>query len=321
MRILVTGGAGFIGFHVSKALLERGDSVIIADNLSDYYEVQLKKDRLKQLGGTVTFYQVDISDFDQLKKVFMENKIDKVCHLAAQAGVRYSLINPFVYHKTNNLGTLNILELMREFNVKDIVFASSSSVYGGNEKVPFSVHDNVDKPISLYAATKKHTEHLAHVYHKLYGLNCFGLRFFTVYGPWGRPDMALFLFTKAILDDVPINVHNFGNHERDFTYITDIVAGVVAALDKVQGFDILNLGNNDPVQLNDFISYIETELGKTAKKNFLPLQKGDVPRTFADIEKTKQVLGWEPKVRVQEGIKEFMNWYKDYYGVELSNVK
>ncbi|MBR9683478.1 SDR family NAD(P)-dependent oxidoreductase [Candidatus Woesearchaeota archaeon] len=319
MRVMVTGGAGFIGFYVAKALIERGDEVVIVDCLSDYYSVALKKNRLKQLGDRVKFYQVDVADFDELKRVFTENKLDKICHLAAQAGVRYSLENPFAYEKTNNLGTLNILELMREFNVKDLVFASSSSVYGGNKKTPFSVEDPVDSPISIYAATKKHNELMAHAYHKLYGLNCFGLRFFTVYGPWGRPDMALFKFTKAILENKPIDVYNHGDHERDFTYVTDIVEGVLLALDKVTGFEILNLGNNKCVTLKHFISCIETELGKEAEKNMLPMQPGDVHKTFADIEKTKEVLGWEPKVGIEEGIKNFIDWYKDYSETAIGN--
>jgi len=313
MRVMVTGGAGFIGFYVAKALVERGDEVVVVDNLSDYYDVQLKKNRLKQIENKIKFYQVDLADFESLKKVFLENKFDKICHLAAQAGVRYSLENPFAYHKTNTLGTLNILELMKKFKVKDLVFASSSSVYGGNKKIPFSVEDSVDSPVSLYAATKKYSELIAHVYHKLYGFNCFGLRFFTVYGPWGRPDMALFKFTKAILEDKPIDVYNYGDHERDFTYITDITAGVLMALDKVEGFEILNLGNNNRVGLKYFISCIEKELGKEAKKNMLPMQLGDVHTTFADIEKTKEVLDWEPQVKIEEGIREFINWYKEYF--------
>lgn len=314
MNILVTGGAGFIGFHIATALADRGDKVVIVDNLSDYYDPSLKRARLALLGNKVTFYQVDISDYAALKKVFVEHRFDKVCHLAAQAGVQYSLVNPFVYHQANNLGTLNILELMKEFSVKDLVFASSSSVYGGNKKVPFSVIDQTDNPISLYAATKKHTENMAHVYHTLYGLNCFGLRFFTVYGPLGRPDMSLFKFTKAIFEGKPIDVYNFGHHQRDFTFITDIVEGVMKALDVVTGFEILNLGNNNPVDLMYFISCIEKEIGKEAQKKFLPLQKGDVPATFADIEHTTKILGWKPKVKIEDGVKEFVKWYRDYYG-------
>ena len=319
MRALVTGGAGFIGFHVAKALAERGDDIVIVDNLNEYYDVKLKQDRLAQLPKSVVFHKVDLADFSALKKIFQQHQFHKICHLAAQAGVRYSIENPFMYQMSNNLGTLNILELMKDFKVKDLVFASSSSVYGGNTKIPFSVEDNVDQPISLYAATKRHNEHLAHVYHKLYGLNCWGLRFFTVYGPWGRPDMALYKFTNAILADKPIEVYNFGHHERDFTYIADIVAGILAALDQVNGYQLLNLGNNKSVNLMYFISCLEKELGKNSRKNFLPLQPGDVHKTFADIEKTKNVLNWEPKVSIEEGIKEFVQWYKEYHGIQYVN--
>ncbi len=321
MRVLVTGGAGFIGFHVAKALLERGDEVVVVDNLNDYYDVSLKKARLEQIKSKITFYQTDISDLNSLRTVFQNHQFDKICHLAAQAGVRYSLENPHVYHQSNNQGTLNILELMREFNLKDLVFASSSSVYGGNTKVPFSVSDPVDTPISLYAATKKHCEHMAHVYHKLYGFNCFGLRFFTVYGPWGRPDMALFKFTDAIMNGQPIEVYNQGNHIRDFTYIGDIVDGIIRSLDRVHGFEILNLGNNNPVELNDFISCIEKELGRTAEKILLPMQKGDVHKTYADIEKTKQLLNWEPKIKIEEGIHSFIQWYHHYLSLKNAEKK
>ncbi len=321
MRVLVTGGAGFIGFHVAKALLERGDEVVVVDNLNDYYDVFLKKARLAQIRDRITFYQIDISDLDSLRTVFKNHSFDKICHLAAQAGVRYSLENPHAYHQANNNGTLNILELMREFNLKYLVFASSSSVYGGNTKVPFSVSDTVDTPISLYAATKKHCEHMAHVYHKLYGFNCFGLRFFTVYGPWGRPDMALFKFTDAIINGKPIEVYNQGDHTRDFTFITDIVDGVIKSLDRVSGFEILNLGNNNPVELNYFISSIEKELGRTAQKIMLPLQKGDVPKTYADIEKTKQLLGWEPKTKIEDGIRSFIQWYHQYLSQKQNEKK
>lgn len=321
MRVLVTGGAGFIGFHVAKALITRGDEVVVVDNLNDYYDVNLKKARLSQIKDKVTFYRLDISDFNALRAVFLNHTFDKVCHLAAQAGVRYSLKNPFAYHQSNNLGTLNILELMREFNVPDLVFASSSSVYGGNTKIPFSVEDPVDRPISLYAATKKHTEHMAHVYHSLFGLNCLGLRFFTVYGPWGRPDMALFHFTQSIIEGKPIHVFNNGDHARDFTYITDIVDGILKSLDRVKGFDVLNLGNNKPVELMHFISCIEKELGKTAEKQFVPMQQGDVHKTFADIERTKQVLDWEPKTTIEEGVHHFINWYTEYAAAEKGKMK
>ncbi len=249
-----------------------------------------------------------------MRTVFSENKIDKVCHLAAQAGVRYSIENPFAYEKTNNIGTLNILELMKDFNVKDLVYASSSSVYGGNEKTPFSVEDNVDKPISLYAATKKYNELIAHVYHNLYGINCFGLRFFTVYGPWGRPDMALFKFTKAIIANEEIDVYNNGNHARDFTYVSDIVDGVIRSLDRVKGYEILNLGNNSVTELMYFIECIEKKLDIKSKKRFLPMQKGDVHTTSANIEHTRKILGWEPKVGIEDGISKFVDWYKEYNG-------
>ena len=330
MNILVTGGAGFIGSHVAQTLLARGDNVIIVDNLNEYYDVHLKEARLKrlvsfQLGngnnnnhsnqGKITFIKADISNYAEMEKVFAVNKFDKVCHLAAQAGVRYSLENPFAYEQANCLVTLNILELMRKFNIKDLVFASSSSVYGGNKKIPFSADDNVDNPISLYAATKKSNELYTHVYYHLFCLNCFGLRFFTVYGPWGRPDMALFKFTKAILEDEPIDVYNYGKMKRDFTFITDIVEGVIKALDHVKGYEIFNLGNSKTVELTYFIECIEKELHKTARKNLLPLQQGDVPETFAEIEKTKKILGWEPKVSIEQGVKEFIKWYKEYHKI------
>ena len=313
MKVLVTGGAGFIGSHTVKALLERGDEVVVIDNMDSYYNIQIKKDRLAQFKDKITFYQFPVWDFAEMRKVFVNHSFDKICHLAAQAGVRYSIENPFAYNQSNVLGTLNILELMKEFGVKDLVFASSSSVYGGNEKVPFSVEDSVDRPISIYAATKKTNELYAHVYHKLFGLNCFGLRFFTVYGPFGRPDMALFKFTKAILADKPIDVYNYGNHKRDFTYITDIVEGILRSLDKVEGYQILNLGNSSTVELRYFIECIEKELGKTAEKNMLPMQQGDVHMTYADIDKTKEILGWEPKISIEEGIKKFIEWYKEYH--------
>lgn len=321
MKILVTGGAGFIGFHVTQALLSRGDEVIVVDNLNEYYDPSLKINRLAQIKDHITFYKADIADYDTLKKIFQEHKFDKICHLAAQAGVRYSLENPFVYEKSNTLGTLTILELMKEFNVKDIVLASSSSVYGGNKKIPFSVDDNVDSPISLYAATKKYNELQAHVYHHLYGMNCFCLRFFTVYGPWGRPDMALFKFTKAILEDQPIEVYNHGHMKRDFTFIADIVRGILLSLDKVHGYQVLNLGNSNTVELQYFISCIEKKLGKKAQQKFLPLQPGDVPITFADITKTTEILDWQPQVRIEQGIKEFIKWYLAYYPLHKQLVK
>jgi UDP-glucuronate 4-epimerase len=315
MNILVTGGAGFIGHQVAKALVARGDSVVVADNLSNYYSVQLKRDRLAEIQDKVTVCNVDISNYEELEKIFKEHTFDKVCHLAAQAGVRYSIENPFTYERINCLGTLNVLELMREYDVKDLVFASSSSVYGGNTKVPFSESDTVDTPISLYAATKKYNELKAHVYHTLFGFNCFGLRFFTVYGPFGRPDMALFKFTKAILQNTPINIFNNGDHRRDFTYVTDIVDGVIRSIDRVNGYQIFNLGNSNTTQLMYFIECIEKTLGKKAIKNMLPMQPGDVHTTSADISKAKRLLGWEPKVRIEEGIQKFISWYKGYHKI------
>jgi UDP-glucuronate 4-epimerase len=313
-KVLLSGGAGFIGFHVAKTLLERGDSVVIVDNCNDYYDVKLKIDRLKQLGTNdrLKIFYYDISDYSELESLFQQFKFDKICHLAAQAGVRYSLENPFIYESSNNLGTLNLLELARKYNVKDFVFASSSSVYGSNKKIPFKETDNVDNPVSLYAATKKANELYAYTYHKLYGLNCTGLRFFTVYGPWGRPDMALFKFVKNITEDKSIDVYNSGKMKRDFTYITDIVDGILSAIDKPFGYEIINLGNNNPIELGKFIEIIEVVLQKKAKINYLPLQKGDVLITYADITKAKKLLGYMPKVEIEEGIKEFVLWYKNY---------
>ncbi|MDP3989973.1 MAG: GDP-mannose 4,6-dehydratase [archaeon] len=316
MNILVTGGAGFIGFHVIQSLLSRGDSVVVVDEMNSYYNLQLKKDRLKQIQDQITFYEISIWDYDKLKTVFQNHKFDVVCHLAAQAGVRYSLENPFAYEKANSLGTLTILQLMKEFDINKIVYASSSSVYGGNEKTPFSEEDNVDKPISLYAATKRANELYAYTYHHLYGFNCFGLRFFTVYGPWGRPDMALYKFTKAIIDETPIDVYNNGEMKRSFTYISDIVDGVLRSIDRVSGYEILNLGNDETVELSYFISCIEKELGKTAIKHLMPIQAGDVPVTFADCTKSKKILDWKPKVSIDDGVKHFVKWYQSYQETE-----
>jgi UDP-glucuronate 4-epimerase len=313
MNILVTGGAGFIGSNTIKALLERGDSVVIVDNMNSYYNQKLKWDRLDQFKDKITFYEVEVSDFEGMKKVFQNHQFDKVLHLAAQAGVRYSIKNPFAYQKSNVLGTLNILELMKEFGIKDLVFASSSSVYGANEKTPFAAEDEVNKPMSLYAASKRATELYAHVYHHLYGFNCFGLRFFTVYGPWGRPDMSLFLFTKAILNNEPINVFNNGKMKRSFTYVSDIVDGILKSIDNVKGYEIMNLGNPSTVDLMYFIECVEKTIGKEAEKNMMPMQQGDVPVTFADIEKTKRILNWEPKIGIEQGVEKFIDWYKVYY--------
>jgi len=315
--ILITGSAGFIGFHTSKKLLELGHKVIGIDNLNNYYDPNLKEARneiLKKFDN-YSFYKGDIADLEFVQKIFKENTIDKVCHLAAQAGVRYSLTHPHVYIQSNLVGFTNLIDEAKNNNIKDFVYASSSSVYGGNTKIPFATSDNVDKPLSLYAASKKSNELIAHTYHSLYQMNCTGLRFFTVYGPYGRPDMALFLFTKAILANKPIDVFNFGKMKRDFTYIDDIASGIIASLDKSYPYEIFNLGNNHPVDLNYFIELIEKELGKTAQKNLLPLQAGDVPETFADIDDTKNKLQWQPQTSIEDGIKNFIKWYKEYYKI------
>ena len=317
MKYLVTGCAGFIGFHLVHKLLQQNNEIIGVDNLNDYYDPQLKKERLNILKqyDNFSFSKTDITSYQALEKVFKKYSPEKVCHLAAQAGVRYSLTHPFVYEKTNMLGFLNILELMRKYKIKNIVFASSSSVYGGIKKIPFKEDMNINKPISLYAATKAANELYAHVYHHLYGINAIGLRFFTVYGPWGRPDMALFLFTKAILENKPIKVFNYGKMKRDFTYIDDIINGIVSSLNKVSklGYEIFNLGCSSQVKLMDFIKAIEEELGKKAKKNMLPLQAGDVLQTYADVSKAKRLLGYQPKVKIKKGVKKFIKWYKEYY--------
>ena len=317
MKILVTGGAGFIGFHLAKKLSEK-DEIVIVDNLSDYYDIKLKEARLEQIKDKVEFHKIDISDFSSLKKIFEKYEFDLICHIAAQAGVRYSLINPWAYEKSNILGTLNIFELAKKFNIKKVIYASSSSVYGGNKKVPFSEEDKVDKPISLYAATKIANELMAHTYHHLYKIDMVGLRYFTVYGPFGRPDMAMFKFTKNIFEDKPIEVYNFGNMKRDFTYIDDIIGGTIKAinfcLNNEDICEIINLGNSKPVELNYFIELLEKEIGKEAKKNLLPMQPGDVLETYADITKAKKLLGWEPKTEIEEGVKKFVEWYRDYYG-------
>jgi UDP-glucuronate 4-epimerase len=315
--ILVTGAAGFIGFHLSRKLLEKGNRVIGVDNLNPYYDVTLKKarlDRLKPLEDFF-FYEEDIQNLSGLKEIFQKHSIGRVCNLAAQAGVRHSLKDPFSYQKSNLEGFLNLLELAREHEISNFVYASSSSVYGDSAKIPFSVDDRVDRPVSLYGATKKANELMAFAYNHLFSIPCTGLRFFTVYGPWGRPDMALFLFTDAILNDRPINVYNYGRMKRDFTYIDDVVEGTIAALEKPFAYEVFNLGNSDPIELMDFIGIIEEELGREAQKNMMPLQPGDVLETSADIGKSKDMLGFSPKTPIREGIKRFLTWYREYYKV------
>lgn len=314
---LITGAAGFIGFHVSRALLERGDRVVGLDNLNDYYDVSLKEARLRLLEDyqQFAFYKEDLANMEGLTKVFTQNRIQVVCNLAAQAGVRYSLVNPFAYQNSNMEGFLNIIHLSQEHKVENFVYASSSSVYGNNKKVPFSVQDRVDNPISLYAATKKANELVAHTYSHLYGLPCSGLRLFTVYGPWGRPDMALFIFTDAIIKGQPIEVYNFGKMRRDFTYIDDIVQGVLASMDRPVPYAIYNLGNSRAVDLLYFIECIEKALGKKAEKKMLPMQPGDVVETYADISESERDLGFQPTTRIEEGIARFISWYKSYYGI------
>jgi UDP-glucuronate 4-epimerase len=313
--IFVTGVAGFIGFHVAQALLQRGDRVIGVDNLNPYYEISLKEARLKQILSYhhFTFYREDICDLEALHEIFAHHHIERICHLAAQAGVRYSIQNPFIYEQSNVKGFLNLLEMVKKFPVTNFVFASSSSVYGGNKKLPFSIGDTVDTPISLYAATKRANELMAYTYSHLYDIPLTGLRYFTVYGPWGRPDMALFLFTKAILDARPIDIYNFGNMKRDFTYISDIVDGTISALDNPFHYELFNLGNSRNVELMELISIIEEELGREAKKNYLPLQPGDVPETCADIDKTRKMLGFNPKTPLKSGVRKFITWYKNHY--------
>jgi len=333
MRFLVTGAAGFIGFHTAKALLDRGDEVIGLDNLNPYYDVSLKQARLAQLQGRngFTFHKLDLADRAGMEKLFSETRPQRVIHLAAQAGVRYSLEAPHAYVDSNVVGMLNVLEGCRHNAVEHLVYASTSSVYGANTSLPFSVHDNVDHPLSLYAATKKADELMAHTYAHLYRLPVTGLRFFTVYGPWGRPDMALFTFTRKILAGEPIDVYNNGRHARDFTYIDDIVEGVVRTADKVaepdpdwSGADpdpaassapyrLYNIGNNNAVELMDFIECLEKALGREAKKNFLPLQPGDVPKTFADVEALSDAVGFRPSTPIEEGIARFVDWYRSYY--------
>jgi UDP-glucuronate 4-epimerase len=335
MKLLVTGAAGFIGFHTAKALLDRGDEVIGLDNMNDYYDVTLKQARLARLKShdRFSFVKGDIANRETVNRLFAEHRPQRVIHLAAQAGVRHSLTHPGEYAQSNLVGFLNILEACRHQKVEHLVYASSSSVYGGNTHTPYSVHDNVDHPLSFYGATKKSNELMAHCYAHLYQLPVTGLRFFTVYGPWGRPDMALFKFVRNILADEPIDVYNEGRHARDFTYIDDIVEGVVRTVDRVAvpnpdwssehpdpgtssaPYRLYNIGNHSPVALMDFIGHIETELGRKARKNFLPLQPGDVPSTYADIATLKADVGFEPRMPIEEGIRRFVAWYRDFYKI------
>lgn len=337
MKILVTGAAGFIGFHLSKRLLSEGHEVVGLDILNDYYDVQVKKDRLKQIEDheNFTFAYLDMADRDAIEALFAEHKFTHVMNLAAQAGVRYSLINPHAYVDSNIVGFVNLLEGCRHNGVKHFVYASSSSVYGLNTTMPFSVHDNVDHPISLYAASKKANELMAHTYSHLYNLPTTGLRFFTVYGPWGRPDMALFLFTKAIVEGKPINVFNNGDMLRDFTFIDDIVEGICRVINSTATpnpewtganpdpgtscapFRIYNIGNNQPTKLMRYIEVLEEKLGKVAEKNFMPLQPGDVPATYANVDDLVADVGFKPETTVEEGIAKFVDWYTKYYDVKI----
>ncbi|MCX2574307.1 NAD-dependent epimerase [Pedobacter sandarakinus] len=354
MKILITGTAGFIGFHLAKRLLERGDTVVGIDNINDYYDVNLKHARLNQTGinhhnlaygipqqssvyGNYTFIKVDICDKDALEHCFKTYQFDAVCNLAAQAGVRYSLTNPDAYIEANIKGFLNVLECSRHHKIGHLLYASSSSVYGLNKSMPFSAHDNVDHPVSLYAASKKSNELMAHAYSHLFNLPTTALRFFTVYGPWGRPDMALFLFTKAILDGKPIEVFNNGEMRRDFTYIDDIVEGIVRVFDNPATanhswdaqnpdpatskapFAVFNIGRGTPVKLLDFVEEIENETGISAQKVFMPMQDGDVAETAADIEDLKGKLGYQPIVSVQQGVKNFVNWFTTFYNYQSKN--
>jgi UDP-glucuronate 4-epimerase len=338
MKILVTGAAGFIGMHTAEQLLARGDQVVGLDNLNDYYDVRLKEARLARLGDKAgfTFVPMDIADREAMPALFRAERFDRVVHLAAQAGVRYSLENPHAYVDSNLTGFTNILEGCRHNEVEHLVYASSSSVYGGNARLPFSEHDSVDHPVSLYAATKKANELMAHTYSHLFGLPTTGLRFFTVYGPWGRPDMALFLFTKAILDGRPIDVFNHGEMIRDFTYVDDIVGGVVRLLDRTAAPDpdfdalapdpatsdapyrVFNIGNNQPTQLMAYIAALEDALGTEAQKNFLPMQPGDVRATAANTDLLEDWVDFRPNTPVREGVSRFVDWYMDYYRVNRS---
>jgi UDP-glucuronate 4-epimerase len=333
-KVLVTGAAGFIGFHLAKRLLTEGHQVVGLDNMNPYYDVSLKEARLEDLKkeANFTFFQADLSDRSELEDLFARTAFEVVVNLAAQAGVRYSLENPYAYVDSNLVGFMNLLECCRHQAVNHLVFASSSSVYGANTRMPFSVHHNVDHPVSLYAATKKANELMAHTYSHLYGLPCTGLRFFTVYGPWGRPDMALFLFTQAILEDQPIKVFNHGKMQRDFTYIDDIIEGVVRVMGRLPEanpewsgeapdpgtslapYKVYNIGNNNPVELTKFIEVIEDVLGKKAKKELMDIQPGDVAATYADVDDLMEDVGFKPDTPIEVGIAHFVEWYKNFYG-------
>jgi UDP-glucuronate 4-epimerase len=319
MKILVTGAAGFIGAALSLHLLERGDDVVGMDNLNDYYDIDLKKARLVRLTPhkNFTFLECDIANNEAIAPLFAKEKFQCVVHLAAQAGVRYSITNPLVYAQSNLVGFLTILEGCRQQNVAHLVYASSSSVYGANTKLPFSTSDNVDHPVSLYAATKKANELMAHSYSHLYGLSTTGLRFFTVYGEWGRPDMSPFIFTRQILANKPIDLFNYGNHQRDFTYIDDIIKGVMCVVDTppTENYRLYNIGNSQPEQLLTFVETLEKYLGKTAIKNLLPMQAGDVQDTYADMDGMKRDFNYSPKTSLDEGLEKFVQWYKSFYGV------
>lgn len=333
MKLLVTGAAGFIGYHTARFALERGNEVVGVDNLNDYYEVSLKEARLKELAPfeRFRFVKLDVADREGVETLFAREQFARIVHLAAQAGVRYSLKNPHAYIESNVLGFMNILEASRQTRAEHLVYASSSSVYGANTKMPFSVHQNVDHPLSMYAATKKANELMAHVYSSLHGLPTTGLRFFTAYGPFGRPDMALFTFTRNILEGKPIDVFNYGNHRRDFTYIDDIAEGVIRAADRIAAPDtswsgadpdpgtsrvpyrLYNIGNNKPVELMRYIEVIEEALGRRAEKNLLPMQPGDVPDTFADVDDLARDVHYRPATPVEVGVKRFVEWYLGYY--------
>lgn len=335
MKILVTGAAGFIGSTLSHRFLDRGDDVVGVDNLNNYYDVSLKEARLARLTekSNFSFHKLDIENREGMEALFKAEKFDRVVHLAAQAGVRYSLENPHAYIDANIVGFMNILEGCRHNEVENLVYASSSSVYGANTSMPFSIHDNIDHPVSLYAATKKANELMAHTYSHLYGLPTTGLRFFTVYGPWGRPDMSLFLFTKSIIEGKPIDVFNYGDHQRDFTYVDDIVEGVVRCNDTIATanpewsgdkpdpgtskapYRVYNIGNNNPVHLMTFIETLENALGKKAEKNMLPLQPGDVPATYANVDDLVRDMDYKPATSIETGISNFVKWYKEYFKV------